>query len=153
MDWLVITSTLSKKRCPHVIHHCNQPSPLPPSSSPSPLSQSPLPLARSTLRDPDTRKSMVNSGKRSVYLKAAYAVQRNDSRDTADSHKRQRRWHYEEHKHNPTMQRQNCPIEKRCSEIDNHRILIVDLGHSDIPSGVDETEIMEWETLAAPAQA
>ena len=42
--------------------------------------------------------------------------------------------------------------EKRCCEIDDHRILIVDLGYSDIPSCVDDTEMMDWETLAETQQ-
>ena len=62
-------------------------------------------------------------------------VESQESRDTADSAKRQRKGHGEKQ-----------------IEIDGQRILVADLGWSDIHSLCDVPEVISWGTLAQTQQ-
>ena len=66
---------------------------------------------------------------------AVSEVESQESRDTADSAKRQRKGHGEKQ-----------------IEIDGQRILVADLGWSDIHSRCDVPEVISWETLAQTQQ-
>ena len=44
--------------------------------------------------------------------------------------------------------KQHPEISKQCCEIDGHRLLIADLGHSTWPASDDKTEIISWDALA-----
>jgi len=52
------------------------------------------------------------------------------------------------HKQTPYFDEPQDDNTKQCSEIDRHRLLIADLGHSTWPSSDDNTEIIQWDALA-----